>query len=165
MFEVLFAYPKVLARHQAGPAAADRERYLVHCAGQGAARETLLRIAQKMLVIAERIEVTAGEPVTRSEIDAAARAWARQQKRRRTVDNKECSRHLFTQVAVEWLRFLGILEDLPHAARNAFSGQVDDFIAYVSLETTNVYAEIDFETKAKALAKCETADTSATRQH
>jgi integrase/recombinase XerD len=37
MFEVLFAYPKVLARHQAGPAAADRERYLVHCAGQGAA--------------------------------------------------------------------------------------------------------------------------------
>jgi hypothetical protein len=28
-----------------------------------------------------------------------------------------------------------------------------------------VYAEIDFETKAKALAKCETADTGAVRQH
>jgi integrase/recombinase XerD len=37
MFEVLFIYPKVLARHQAGPAAVDRERYLTHCAGQGAA--------------------------------------------------------------------------------------------------------------------------------
>jgi hypothetical protein len=35
MFEVLFIYPKVLARHQAGPAAADRERYLAHRAGQG----------------------------------------------------------------------------------------------------------------------------------
>jgi hypothetical protein len=33
------------------------------------------------------------------------------------------------------------------------------------LETTNVYAEIDFETKAKALAKCEAADTSPTRPH
>jgi integrase/recombinase XerD len=131
MFEVLFAYPKVLARHQAGPAAADRERYLVHCADQGAAHETLLRIAQKMLVIAERIEVTAGKTVTRSEIDAAARAWARQQKRRRTADNRECSRHLFAQVAVAWLRFLGILEDLPHGGRNVFSGQVDDFIAHL----------------------------------
>ena len=36
---------------------------------------------------------------------------------------------------------------------------------HVSLETTNVYAEIEFETKAKALAKCETADTGAARQH
>jgi len=39
------------------------------------------------------------------------------------------------------------------------------WLGHVSLETTNVYAEIDFETKAKALAKCEIADTSATRQH
>jgi hypothetical protein len=31
----------------------------------------------------------------------------------------------------------------------------------VSLQTTNVYAEIDFETKA--LAKCEAADTSVAR--
>jgi hypothetical protein len=30
MFEVLLIYPKVLARHQAGPAAVDRERYLAH---------------------------------------------------------------------------------------------------------------------------------------
>jgi hypothetical protein len=77
MFEVLFVYPKVLARHQAGPAAADRERYLAHCAGQGAAPQTLLRIARELLVVAERIDVTAGTSVTRSDIDAAARAWAR----------------------------------------------------------------------------------------
>jgi integrase/recombinase XerD len=82
MFEVLFIYPKVLARHQAGPAALDRERYLAHCAGQGAAHGTLLRIARELLVIAERIDVTVGKSVTRSEIAAAAaRAWARQQKR------------------------------------------------------------------------------------
>jgi site-specific recombinase XerD len=39
------------------------------------------------------------------------------------------------------------------------------WLGHVSLETTNVYAEIDFETKAKALAKCEIARTGAARQH
>jgi hypothetical protein len=34
----------------------------------------LLRIARELLVIAERIDVIAGKPITRSEIDAAARA-------------------------------------------------------------------------------------------
>jgi integrase/recombinase XerD len=39
------------------------------------------------------------------------------------------------------------------------------WLGHVSLETTNVYAEIDFETKARALAKCEAAGTSAARPH
>jgi len=43
MFEDLFVYPKVLARHRAGPSADARERFLAHCAGYGAARGTLLR--------------------------------------------------------------------------------------------------------------------------
>ena len=30
-------------------------------------------------------------------------------------------------------------------------------LGHVSLDTTNIYAEIDFEMKAKALAKCEPA--------
>jgi len=131
MFEVLFAYPKVLARHQAGPAAADRERYLVHCADKGAARETLLRIARELLAIAERIDVTTGNSITRSEIGVAARAWARQQKRRCGADSGEWSRQLFNQVAVAWLRFLGILKDLPRDTRSTFSEHIDDFIAHL----------------------------------
>lgn len=131
MFEVLFAYPKVLARHQAGPAAVERDRYLEHCAGQGAARETLLRTARELLVITQRIDVTAGNPVSRSEIDNAAWTWVRQQKRRCRADSGEWSRRLFVQVAVAWLGFLGILENVPHGRRNIFSGQVDDFITHL----------------------------------
>jgi len=134
MFEVLFAYPKVLARHQADPAAADRERYLTHCADQGAARETLLRIARQLLVVAERIDVTAARPITRPEIDAAAQAWARQQQKQRGTDSGEWSRHLFVQVAVAWLRFLGIFQDARHDRRTAFFEQVDDFIAHLQDE-------------------------------
>jgi hypothetical protein len=50
MFEDLFTYPKVLARQRMAPAAADRERYLAHCADHGIARITLARIAQELLV-------------------------------------------------------------------------------------------------------------------
>lgn len=39
------------------------------------------------------------------------------------------------------------------------------WLGHVSLETTNVYAEIDFETKAKALAKCEAAGNCGPRLH
>jgi integrase/recombinase XerD len=132
MFEVLFIYPKVLARHQAGPAAADRERYLTHCAGQGAAHRTLLCIARELLVIAKRLDVTVGKSITRSEIDAAARAWARQQKRRCRAGSERWSRQRFAQTAAAWLRFLGILEDTSHSERNAFfSKEVDEFIAHL----------------------------------
>jgi integrase/recombinase XerD len=131
MFEVLFVYPKVLARHQAGPAAADRERYLAHCAGQGAAPQTLLRIARELLVVAERIDVTAGTSVTRSDIDAAARAWARQQKRKCRAACEGWSHLLFTQVASAWLRFLGMLQDLPPGEQNVFCRQIEDFSAHL----------------------------------
>jgi integrase/recombinase XerD len=33
------------------------------------------------------------------------------------------------------------------------------WLGHVSLETTNIYAEIDFETKAKALVKCDVPNT------
>src|SRR6266851_287908 len=35
----------------------------------------------------------------------------------------------------------------------------------VSLDTTNIYAEIDLEMKAKALAKCEVVDASKPQRH
>ena len=34
------------------------------------------------------------------------------------------------------------------------------WLGHVSLDTTNIYAEIDLETKAKALAKCDVGDAS-----
>ena len=39
------------------------------------------------------------------------------------------------------------------------------WLGHVSLDTTNIYAEIDLEMKAKALAKCEVTDTSKPQRH
>ena len=59
MFETLFQYPAVVARHRSGPFAEAREGFLNHCASQGFARATLLVYARELLVIAERIDLTA----------------------------------------------------------------------------------------------------------
>jgi hypothetical protein len=37
MFEILFRYPAIVARHQRGRFAETREQFLNHCAGQGMA--------------------------------------------------------------------------------------------------------------------------------
>jgi hypothetical protein len=58
MFNILFHYPRVLARHRQGPSAQARERYLTHRADQGAARDTLLRTVRELLVIAQRLDLT-----------------------------------------------------------------------------------------------------------
>ena len=131
MFEALFTYPAVLARHQAGPGSAERERYLAHCAGQGLARETLLRIARELFVIAERIDVTVGHQVARQEIEVAAGKWVRHQRRQRRAGRGGGSRQLFIQVATDWLRFLELLAASPDGKPNIHSEQVDDFIAYL----------------------------------
>ncbi len=39
------------------------------------------------------------------------------------------------------------------------------WLGHVSIDTTNVYAEIDLEMKAKALAKCEIADENKPGRH
>jgi hypothetical protein len=47
----------------------------------------------------------------------------------------------------------------PPSARRGRYQHNPGWFGHVSLETTNIYAEVDFETKAKALAKCDVPDT------
>jgi hypothetical protein len=72
VFETLFKYPRVVARHRTGPSVEARERFLTHCVRQGLAGATLLRHARELLVIAERIDITSGEPIGSPAIEMAA---------------------------------------------------------------------------------------------
>jgi hypothetical protein len=85
MFETLFQYPAIVARHRRDPFAEARERFLNHCASQGLARATLQHYAQELLVVAERIDITIGEAIGSSAIEAAAEGWAREQQQRQRV--------------------------------------------------------------------------------
>ena len=129
MFETLFKYPRVVARHRTGPSAEARERFLKHCIGQGLAGATLLRHARELLVIAERIDITVGETIGLPAIEAAADCWARQQHRRHRVQSLQWSRKLFVQSATNWLHFLGCLEE-PQPKIAPFADRLADFAAY-----------------------------------
>ena len=105
MFEELFVYPKVLARHRAGPLADAREQFLAHCAGYGAARHTLLCLASELLLVAERMDVNSGKTISLADVETAADSWTRYQRRRGRARSGRWPRLRFIQVATAWLRF------------------------------------------------------------
>jgi site-specific recombinase XerD len=81
------------------------------------------------LVIAERIDVTSGEPIGLPAIEGAADHWARKQHSRHRVQSLQWSRKLFVQTATNWLHFLGCLEEAqPKVA--PFADRLADFAAY-----------------------------------
>jgi site-specific recombinase XerC len=41
---------------------------------------------------------------------------------------------------------------------------VRDWLGHVSVDTTNIYAKIDLETKAKAIARCEPGGAKAVKR-
>jgi len=129
MFETLFQYPAVVTRQRSGPFAEARERFLNHCASQGLARATLVRHAQELLVIAERIDITRGEAIGLSTIEAAADRWAREQRRRQRAQGQRWSREFFVHMATDWLHFLGRLE-VPKPKIVPFADRLADFAAY-----------------------------------
>jgi site-specific recombinase XerD len=133
LFETLFSYQGVQKRHQQGSAANARERFLSHCAEQGMARTTLQRIARELLVIADRIDVTAGQTIGLPDIEAAAARWARQQQRRQRARQARWSRELFMQTATSWFRFLGWL-DQPEPKPTPFADSLQDFAVHASSE-------------------------------
>ena len=129
MFEILFKYPRVVARHRTGPSAEARERFLKHCIGQDLAGATLLRHARELLVIAERIDITIGKTIGLSAIEAAADSWAREQHGRHRAQSLQWSRKLFVQTATNWLHFLGCFEE-PQPKIDPFADRLADFAAY-----------------------------------
>ena len=63
MFEKLFEYPRVLARHRDGPLSDARESYLSHRADEGTAPNTLLRVARALLLIVTEINLMVGQDI------------------------------------------------------------------------------------------------------
>jgi len=131
MFEKLFRYPGVLARHCEGPAAEERRRFLLHRANEGAAPATLLRTARELLVIAKTIDISA--PLTGEDFEAAALKWARHQHRRHRSRSLRWSKELFLQLGTSWLHFLGRLPK-PALPPFPFVHLITDFTQYMRAE-------------------------------
>lgn len=110
MFDSLFHYPRVVARHCDGPAAEERERFLKHYASSGAAQQTLACLASELLLVARRMNFDGNKSITVEEVDAAADRWVRYQQRHHRIRDPKFSRQRFIQVATSWFRFLARLQ-------------------------------------------------------
>lgn len=132
MFQELFNYPGVLARHKNAPFAEERERYLSHRVQEGCAKETLLRIARELLCIVRELKITP-LGVTREEIKVAANRLARRQHRRRRARCHRWSYEHFISVATQWLRFIGLLRE-PAMEPGPFADLIEDFGSWMRTE-------------------------------
>ena len=133
MFQTLFKYPRVLAHHLEGPAADERQRFLIHRAKEGAARGTLLGIARELLVIAKHIDIATEKAISINDLEAAASRWVRHQQRRHRVRGSRWSQEWFIHLARTWLHYLGRLHEQARTP-SPFADLMKDFVNYMQEE-------------------------------
>lgn len=112
MFYQLFQEPRALARQRNGPLVEERRGYLVHCAEQGMALQTLRDAARYTLIVANalRLAERPEDLITREEIKAEADLWASRHANPPSSQPSAASRYRFARHATRWLSFLGRLQ-------------------------------------------------------
>ena len=144
MFEELFARPITIERYLAEPLAEDRQRYLQHLRDSGARNGTLQRIAAVQLSLVRFLDLTEGDGVSVSRVEAAATTWSLSRVHRHGRPALPEASALFIGRAIRWLRFLGRLDE-PGKVRHPHTDEVAAFAAWMrgerglSEETIRVY--------------------------
>jgi integrase/recombinase XerD len=133
MFNQLFNRPRALVRHTMAPLAEQRLRYLSQCAGQGATKTTLRRVAQALLIVIEQLGLTGEGKINSEQIEAAADRWAALDPPQRQSKDFRKARLRFISVATRWLRFPGHL-DAPALPPEPYSHLVKEFADYMERE-------------------------------
>jgi site-specific recombinase XerD len=130
MFETLFTYPAVLARHRDGPLARERASYLEGLAAQGMAHETLLWRARYALCVAREI---AGWPAdhlfAERDIGETAIAWATKRVTAGRAESHRWPEEFFRFAATDFLRSIGRLTSSPPATPGRYDREIEDFVA------------------------------------
>ena len=118
----VFSNPAAVRRHQQAPFFQERDLYLDHLAHGGAARATLQARAERLLWVAQELDLGATGSVAPEQIRQASEVWAARERR------SEIARAEFACVAQDWLRFLGRLEP-PKKTAQPFADLIEDFAA------------------------------------
>jgi integrase/recombinase XerD len=113
MFEGIF-FPRTAERYRAAPLVEQRERYLVHLRETGTRRSTLRKCANDQLSLARLLNLKEGSRVRPSQIEAVAAIWSQPKARRCDRSASSKSRTRFVSRGIQWLRFLGWLDEPEH---------------------------------------------------
>jgi integrase/recombinase XerD len=113
MFEEIF-FPKTAEKYRAAPLVEQRERYLVHLKGLGATRSTLRKCASDQSSLVRLLNLLEEDRVSSHRLEAAATNWSRPKGRRCSRSASPKARARFVGRGIEWLRFLGWLDEPEH---------------------------------------------------
>jgi integrase/recombinase XerD len=135
MFDRLFKRPHVVVRHQKGPLAEERLRYLAFQAEQQMCQLTLQGMAGYILIVARSLRLTdrPGELITEHEIEVKAERWANRQPKWHRTRLFHHARRNFKSHAIRWLRFLGRLRR-PVSVQRPYAKQVAQFTDHLLRE-------------------------------
>ena len=76
MFETLFKYRHVVARHREAPFAIERESFLAYRVRDGTEPSTLRKFAREFLAVVRELDLSHDRQVAVEAIEAAAVDWA-----------------------------------------------------------------------------------------
>lgn len=135
MFDRLYKRQHVIARHQKGPLAEERHRYLAYCAERQMSLATLGHIARYTLIVAKTLRLSdrPGELITQAEIRTEALHWVKRRRQGRRVHNIRRESRKFIGSAVRWLTFLGRMQP-PAAVHQPGADLVAQFSDYMIQE-------------------------------
>jgi integrase/recombinase XerD len=126
MFDRLFKYPSVIARHTNAPYAEERAKYLRHCHDGGAKRGTLQLYAEELLWIARRLQGTGSRYVTIEQLQGLAeRNWRDRERHAGRKLRLRRVRSDFMRVSRGWLTYLGRLSVPPESV--PFQGYLTEY--------------------------------------
>jgi len=126
VLEELFTLPRTLEKYQAAPLAEQRLQYLLHLKQGGAKRHTLVICANHLLSLVRLRDLKEGVKLGVSQIEAAAAIWSQPKPKGRRWPRPASpkAKKRFVNNAVQWLRFLGCLDE-DEDARHLHSGEVE----------------------------------------
>lgn len=111
--ETIFVVPSARSRHETAPFWPERERYLLHLLRQGSSHQNVRSAASTLLQVVRLLELSKMRTVDCSEIEAAARLWAKEDDFHLTMKPGKRSFDVFCARARAWLRFHGQLTKGP----------------------------------------------------
>ena len=111
MFNTLYRCPRTIARHENGPLAESRRRYLEHLAAQGAAIHTIRAAAGVIYRAVTMMKLDESSSVERKDVEHAAKRWAHRWYRSASSRGPDLTDKEFRQTTCNWLRFAGRLRE------------------------------------------------------
>jgi hypothetical protein len=133
MFHILYRCPRTIARHENGPSAESRRRYLEHLSVQGAAIHTIRAAAGVIYRATIMLKLDESSLVERRDVERVAKPWAHRWCRNASCRGPDLTDKEFRQTTCNGLRFASRLRESDRVP-DPHQHEVDALCRYMEVE-------------------------------